>query len=58
MQYVRAVDFGAFPAAAFHSQRIADASNGLDSCICLCTRVPPGTGTTSGLHIHPSDQLY
>ena len=58
MQYVRAVDFGAFPAAAFHSQRIADASNGLESCICLCTRVPPGTGTTSGLHIHPSDQLY
>jgi mannose-6-phosphate isomerase-like protein (cupin superfamily) len=26
--------------------------------MCLCTRVPPGTGTTSGLHTHPSDQLY
>ena len=31
---------------------------GLDSCLCLSTRVPPGVGTTSGLHIHPSDQLY
>lgn len=58
MQYVRAVDFGAFPPAAFHSQRLADRSTGLDSCICLCTRVPPGTGTTSGMHTHPSDQLY
>jgi mannose-6-phosphate isomerase-like protein (cupin superfamily) len=58
VQYVRAVDFGAFPDGKFHSQRLADASTGLDSCICLCTRVPPGTGTTSGLHTHPSDQLY
>ncbi len=58
MQYVRSVDFSAFPAGAFHSQRLADASTGLDSCLCLSTRVPPGTGTTTGLHIHPSDQLY
>jgi mannose-6-phosphate isomerase-like protein (cupin superfamily) len=58
MQYVRAVDSGAFPPAAFHSQRLADASTGLDSCVCLCTRVPPGTGTTAGMHTHPSDQLY
>jgi mannose-6-phosphate isomerase-like protein (cupin superfamily) len=58
MRYVRPVDFAAFPPAAFHSQRLADASTGLDSCICLCTRVPPGTGTTSGLHTHPVDQLY
>jgi mannose-6-phosphate isomerase-like protein (cupin superfamily) len=58
MQYVRSVDFSAFPAGAFHSQRLADASTGLDSCLCLSTRVPPGTGTTSGLHVHPSDQLY
>jgi mannose-6-phosphate isomerase-like protein (cupin superfamily) len=58
MQYVRSVDFAAFPATAFHSQRLADTSTGLDSCICICTRVPPGTGTTSGMHTHPSDQLY
>jgi mannose-6-phosphate isomerase-like protein (cupin superfamily) len=58
MQYVRPVDFAAFPPTAFHSQRLAEASTGLDSCICLCTRVPPGTGTTSGLHTHPVDQLY
>jgi mannose-6-phosphate isomerase-like protein (cupin superfamily) len=58
MQYVRPVDFSAFPPNAFHSQRLADCSTGLDSCLCISTRVPPGTGTTSGLHIHPSDQLY
>jgi mannose-6-phosphate isomerase-like protein (cupin superfamily) len=57
MQYLRAVDFDAFP-ATFHSQRLADTATGLDSCICICTRVPPGTGTTSGLHTHPVDQLY
>lgn len=58
MQYVRRVDFSAFPPNAFHSQRLADSSTGLDSCLCISTRVPPGTGTTSGLHVHPSDQLY
>jgi mannose-6-phosphate isomerase-like protein (cupin superfamily) len=58
MQYVRSVDFSVFPAGAFHSQRLADANTGLDSCLCLSTRVPPGTGTTAGLHVHPSDQLY
>jgi len=58
MQYVRPVNFDVFPADAFHSQRLADASTGLESCMCLSTRVPPGKGTTSGLHIHPSDQLY
>jgi mannose-6-phosphate isomerase-like protein (cupin superfamily) len=58
MHHVRPVDFRAFPPTAFHSQRLADASSGLDSCICICTRVPPGTGTTSGLHTHPVAQLY
>jgi mannose-6-phosphate isomerase-like protein (cupin superfamily) len=58
MRYVRDVDFTAFPASEFNSQRLADSSTGLDSCICICTRVPPGAGTTSGLHTHPSDQLY
>jgi len=58
MRYVQPVDFGDFPPDAFHSQRLADASSGLDSCICLSTRVPPGKGTTSGLHTHPVDQLY
>jgi mannose-6-phosphate isomerase-like protein (cupin superfamily) len=58
MRYVRPVDFAAFPANEFNSQRLADATGGLDSCICICTRVPPGKGTSSGLHIHPVDQLY
>src|SRR5438105_8844959 len=58
MKYVRPVDFGAFPPTAFNSQRLADRSAGLDSCICICTRVPPGTGTTAGRHTHPADQFY
>ena len=58
MRYLHPVDFAAFPQSAFHSQRLADAGSGLESCICICTRVPPGTGTTSGMHTHPSDQLY
>lgn len=58
MRYVQPVDFNVFPPDAFHSHRLADSSSGLDSCICICTRVPPGTGTTSGLHTHPVDQLY
>jgi mannose-6-phosphate isomerase-like protein (cupin superfamily) len=58
VRYVHPVDFTVFPRDAFHSRRLADATTGLDSCICICTRVPPGTGTTSGLHTHPVDQLY
>src|SRR5712692_7242402 len=58
MQYVRPVDFTAFKPAEFHSQRIADRSTGVDSCVCICTRVPSGTGTTNGRHTHPSDQFY
>src|SRR5438874_1961678 len=58
MRYVHPVDFTVFPRDSFQSHRLADASTGLDSCICICTRVPPGKGTTSGLHTHPIDQLY
>lgn len=58
MRYVQQVDFAAFPPDAFETQRLADARTGLDSCICLCTRVPPGKGTTAGLHTHSVDQLY
>jgi quercetin dioxygenase-like cupin family protein len=58
VQHVRPVDFAAFRPADFHSQRIADTTIGLDSCVVLLTRVPPGTGTTGGLHIHPAHQLY
>ena len=58
MQYVRPVDFNAFKPTEFHSQRIADRSSGLDSCVLILTRVPPGTGTTAGLHVHYGDQLY
>lgn len=58
MQYVYPVDLNAFRPNDFHSQFIARRENGLDSCICILTRVPPGKGTTIGLHVHPADQLY
>jgi quercetin dioxygenase-like cupin family protein len=58
MRYVRPVDFAAFKPSEFHSQVIANSSTGLDSCICICTRVPPGTGTTIGMHTHTGDQFY
>jgi quercetin dioxygenase-like cupin family protein len=58
MQYVRPVDFGAFRPNEFHSQFIADRSSGVESCMCICTRVPPGTGTTAGWHTHTADQFY
>jgi mannose-6-phosphate isomerase-like protein (cupin superfamily) len=58
MDYVRPIDFAAFKPSEFHSQRIADRSTGIESCTVLFTRVPPGTGTTGGLHIHPADQFY
>jgi len=58
VRYVRPLDPNAFKPAQFHSLRLADASTGLESCICIVTRVPPGTGTTSGLHVHPVNQVY
>jgi mannose-6-phosphate isomerase-like protein (cupin superfamily) len=58
MRYVRPVDFSAFKPHEFHSQFIADRTSGIESCMCVCTRVPPGAGTTAGWHTHPVDQFY
>jgi mannose-6-phosphate isomerase-like protein (cupin superfamily) len=58
MDYVRPVDFAAFRPTAFHSQFIADRTTGIDSSMLICTRVPPGTGTSAGLHVHVADQFY
>jgi mannose-6-phosphate isomerase-like protein (cupin superfamily) len=58
IQYVRPVDFAAFKPDEFHSQFIADSRSGVDSCLLICTRVPPGKGTSAGLHVHVADQFY
>jgi quercetin dioxygenase-like cupin family protein len=58
LEYVRPVDFAAFRPTAFHSQFIADRSTGVDSAMLICTRVPRGTGTSLGLHVHVADQFY
>ena len=58
MQYVRPVDLNAFPRDDFHSEFVADRTSGLDSCICIVTRVPPGKGSPWRPHTHPADQLY
>ncbi len=64
MQYVRRVDFTAFPPLAFNSQRLADQasgladrSSGLDTLSLGVFRVPPG-GQGPGLHMHRFDQIY
>jgi mannose-6-phosphate isomerase-like protein (cupin superfamily) len=58
MKYVRPVDPAVFRPNEFHSHFIAEPSNGLESCYCILTRVPPGAGTTRGKHVHPADQIY
>jgi quercetin dioxygenase-like cupin family protein len=58
MEYVRPVDFAAFPPADFRSQFIADKTTGVESGLLICTRVPPGKGTSAGLHVHVADQFY
>jgi mannose-6-phosphate isomerase-like protein (cupin superfamily) len=58
MEYVRPVDFAAFKPEAFQSQFIADARSGVESGLLICTRVPPGTGTSAGLNVHVADQFY
>jgi len=58
VQYVRPVDLNAFPRDDFHSEFVADRTSGLDSCICIVTRVPPGKGSPWRPHTHPADQLY
>jgi quercetin dioxygenase-like cupin family protein len=58
LEYVRPVDFSAFRPLEFHSQLIADPKTGLESCVLISSRVPTGTGTTQGLHVHPADQFY
>jgi mannose-6-phosphate isomerase-like protein (cupin superfamily) len=58
VDYIRPVDFAWFPPAEFRSQFIADRNTGVDSAMLICTRVPPGTGTSLGLHVHVADQFY
>jgi len=58
LDHVRPVDFAAFRPEAFHSQFIGDRGSGVESCMLICTRVPPGTGTSVGLHVHVADQFY
>jgi mannose-6-phosphate isomerase-like protein (cupin superfamily) len=58
MKYVRTVDMDGFKPAAFHSQIIGRPEDGIESAICILTRVPPGKGTSAGLHTHPADQIY
>ena len=58
MRYVRPVDLNAFSPTEFHSQIIARQEDGTESAVCVLTRVPPGTGTTAGLHVHTADQMY
>jgi len=58
MQYVRHVDPNVFPLDEFRSHFIAEPANGLDTAYCIQTRVPPGKGTTRGMHVHPADQIY
>jgi mannose-6-phosphate isomerase-like protein (cupin superfamily) len=53
MDYVRRLDESVFPADAFHSHFMAT----LESCIAICSRVPPRL-TGPALHVHPADQLY
>ena len=57
-QHVRPVDFAAFRPNDFHSQFIGDGTSGVESCLLICTRVPPGKGTAAGLHVHVADQFY
>ncbi|HWU24934.1 MAG TPA: cupin domain-containing protein [Rhizomicrobium sp.] len=63
MRYVRPVDFKVFPEKQFHSHVIANWDNGVESCMVILTRVPPGTatganGVTLGSHTHDVDQFY
>ncbi len=58
MKYVRPVSGDVWRHDEFHSYFIAEPANGLDSCYCILTRVPPGMGTTRGRHVHDADQIY
>jgi mannose-6-phosphate isomerase-like protein (cupin superfamily) len=58
MKYIRTVDIDAFKPDEFHSQIIGRPEDGVESAVCILTRVPPGKGTTLGLHTHPADQIY
>jgi mannose-6-phosphate isomerase-like protein (cupin superfamily) len=56
MRHVVPVDFAKFP-SGFHSERLATPQTGMDSCIAICSRVPPGHHGPK-LHTHPADQFY
>jgi len=56
VQHVVQVDLTTFP-EGFHSRRLATSATGIDSCMVLYSRVPPGHHGPK-LHTHPVDQIY
>lgn len=56
MQHVVQVDLSTFP-EGFHSRRLATSATGIDSCMVLYSRVPPGHHGPK-LHTHPVYQIY
>jgi mannose-6-phosphate isomerase-like protein (cupin superfamily) len=56
MQHIIKVDLDTFP-EGFHSRRLATSATGIDSCMVLFSRVPPGHHGPK-LHTHAADQLY
>lgn len=59
MEYVRTVDFDALAAASQRtSQALFDPKSGATTCAINCIKVPPGSGSPAGRHIHPVDQIY
>lgn len=58
MKYLHRVDFNLFPKGEFHSQFIGFWQTGVESSVVILSRVPPGTGTSIGLHTHQVDQFY
>lgn len=56
MQHIIPVDLQTFP-EGFHSRRLATPANGIESCMVLFSRVPPGHHGPK-LHTHAADQLY
>ena len=58
MEYVRTVDFAAFPAGERGEQRLVGREYGAQGCNIRCIQVPLGGGSPAGRHSHVFEQIY
>lgn len=58
MEYIRPIDFKAFPTGERAAQLLAGRETGATACSVRCIQVPPGSGSPDGRHTHVFEKFF